>query len=83
MMRQIQYAKGKSMNSTRLVKHIKKRQRKDAQIRAEVESIPSPERSSEAVRSWVVDFRQQRRDEALPGFDSLFKDTLPQSEHSD
>ncbi|HZE72108.1 MAG TPA: hypothetical protein VE135_21575 [Pyrinomonadaceae bacterium] len=71
------------MNTTRLVKHIKKRQRKDAEIQAAVEATAGPDRSSEAVRSWVVDFQQQRRDEALPGFDSLFKDTLPQSGHSD
>jgi len=33
-------------------------------------------RSSQGIRSWVVEFKKTRRGESLIAFDSLFKDTL-------
>lgn len=34
---------------------------------------------STTVRSWVADFQERDREEALPAFDSLFKNPLPES----
>ena len=65
------------MRSVKLIKHG---ERKDAEIESNVESAAGPNRWSSAVRSWVVEFQQDRQDESLPAFDSLFKDALPQSE---
>jgi hypothetical protein len=61
------------MNTKPPVKIIKKEKREAPEVRAEVESAVDPNRWSTAVRSWVSDFQQNRRDESLPAFDSLFK----------
>ena len=66
------------MNQKPPVKLIKKEDRKDPEIQTEVESAAGPNRWSNAVRSWVVEFQERDRDESLPAFDSLFKDALLQ-----
>lgn len=65
------------MNPKPLVKLIKNRKRKASELHAEVESTDGPNRWSIAVRSWVVEFQQNRRDESLRALDCLFKDALP------
>jgi len=60
------------MNTKPLVRLIKKVERKDAKIRAEIKSAAKPNRWPTTVRSWVIEF-QQRRGESPPAFDSLFK----------
>jgi hypothetical protein len=62
------------------VKLIKKRERRLLQARARVKSAVGPNRWTTAVRSWVVEFQNRDRDETLPAFDSLFKET--QSENN-
>jgi hypothetical protein len=53
----------------RLVKHGKHK---------ELKAGPKPpdclNRCSATVRSWIVEFQQQRPDKSLQAFDSLFKD---------
>jgi hypothetical protein len=66
------------MNQKPPVKLIKKEDRKDLEIQTGVESAAGPNRWSNAVRSWVVEFQERDRDELLPAFDSLFKDALLQ-----
>lgn len=58
-----------------LVKVIKKEQSEATALRAEVESAEEPNKWAKEVRSWVGEFRNNRRVENLPAFDSLFKDT--------
>jgi hypothetical protein len=65
------------MKSKPPVKVIKKEDR-NLEIQTEVESAPGPNRWSNAVRSWVVEFQERDRSELLPAFDSLFKDALLQ-----
>jgi hypothetical protein len=60
------------MNTEPAVKLIKKEARKRPEPHAEIE-FAGPNRWSTAVRSWVNEFQQHRRDESLPAFDSLFK----------
>ena len=67
------------MNPKRAVKVIKNGERKDPDIQAEVESAAGPDRWSNAVQSWVVEFQERdRSSESTPAFDSLFKDALPE-----
>ena len=67
------------MNPKRAVKVIKNGERKDPDIQAEVESAAGPDRWSNAVQSWVVEFQERDRGgESTPAFDSLFKDALPE-----
>jgi hypothetical protein len=61
------------MNTKSPVKLIKKEKREAPEVQAEVEFADDPNRWSTAVRSWVSEFQQHRRDESLPAFDSLFK----------
>ena len=61
---------------THSVKLIKKAERETPMAPAETEFV-DPNRWSKTVRSWVNEFQQDRRDESLPAFDSLFKDELP------
>ena len=63
----------------RTVKVIKSEEREDTVIQSESESTDNPDRWSTEVRSWVVEFKQNRRVESLPAFESLFKDTQPDS----
>lgn len=71
------------MNPTRVVKLIKKPERKEPESEAEVESPEDPNKWSTEVRSWVAELRQDRRVESLPAFDSLFKDDPPESGQTD
>jgi hypothetical protein len=64
------------MNRTRPVKIIKEQERNAPEPHPEDDSAPDPNRWSAAVGSWVEEFQQQRHIELLPGFDSLFKDSL-------
>ena len=64
------------MNTKLSVRLIKKKDRKGPGPQAEVESAVDPNRWSTAVRSWVIEFQQDRRGESLPAFDSLFKVAL-------
>ena len=64
------------MNKTRSVKIIKEQERKVPEITQTDDSAADPDRWSTAVSSWVMEFKQQRHIELLPGFDSLFKDSL-------
>jgi hypothetical protein len=68
------------MKTARLVRLIKKANRKDRRHPIAGKSTPSRNRWSTAVRSWVVDFKDRDRSETLPAFDSLFKDALPSSD---
>jgi hypothetical protein len=71
------------MNTEPSVKVIKNGKRRLPEIQIEPESAAGPDRWSTAVRSWVVQFQQNRRGESLPAFDSLFKDALPPPERAD
>jgi hypothetical protein len=53
----------------------KRRERALLRARARVKSAGGPNRWTAAVRSWVADFQNRDRDESLPAFDSLFKET--------
>jgi hypothetical protein len=70
------------MNTMRSVKLIKRHERVPRRG-ATVKLAASPNRWSTAVRSWVVEFQDRDRSEALPTFDSLFNDTLLQPERAD
>lgn len=61
------------MSTKSPVKLIKKEKPEDREVQTEVEFADNPNRWSKAVRSWVTEFRQDRREETLPAFDSLFK----------
>jgi len=71
------------MNTTRPVKLIKNEERKEPEAQAEVELAADPNKWSTEIRSWVVEFQQQRTVESLPAFESLFKDALPEPEGAD
>ena len=62
------------MNNKPTVKVIKNGKAKAPAIPADVESTPSTNRWSRAVRSWVAEFLDHDRSERLPDFESLFKD---------
>jgi len=64
------------MNKTRAVKIIKEQERNVPELTQTDDSAADPDRWSTAVSSWVLEFKQQRHIELLPGFDSLFKDSL-------
>jgi hypothetical protein len=61
------------MDTKPAVKLIKNQERKGPDIQAKGEVAVDPNRWSTAVRSWVVEFQQNRRSESLPAFDNLFK----------
>lgn len=71
---------GDSMNTARLVRLIKKANRKDRRMPSTVKSIPNRNRWSTAVRSWIVEFKDRDRTESTPAFDSLFNDASPPSD---
>ena len=56
------------------VKLIKKEDRNGPQLPVEPEASVDPREWSTAVKSWVKDFKQDRRNESLEAFDSLFDD---------
>jgi hypothetical protein len=64
------------MSTKRAVKIIKEQERRVPEITSKDNSAEDPKGWSTAVGSWVVEFKQQRHIELLPGFDSLFKDAL-------
>ena len=64
------------MNKTRSVRIIKEQERSVPEVRSTADSADDPKGWSKAVGTWVVEFKQQRHIELLPGFDSLFKDAL-------
>jgi hypothetical protein len=72
-----------NMENTLRIKHIKKENRKDLEIRPEVEPPAGPDKWSTEVRSWVAESQQRDRTELLPAFDSLFSDVLPQPGQAD
>lgn len=59
------------------VKLIKKEDRNGPASPVEAEVIPDPKEWSTAVKSWVKEFQQDRRDESFEAFDSLFSDSMP------
>jgi hypothetical protein len=61
------------MKRKTLPKLVKKAERRALKLRATKKPPTDPIRWSTAVRSWVVEFQNQDRDESLRTFDSLFK----------
>jgi len=59
------------------VKLIKKEDRNAPASPVAAEAIPDPREWSTAVKSWVKEFQQDRRDESSEAFDSLFSDSMP------
>ena len=62
------------MSTQRAIKIIKEQERNVPEVTPTDDPAEDPKGWSTAVGSWVVEFKQQRRVESLPGFDSLFKD---------
>jgi len=67
----------------RAIKVIKNAERKVPETRSRIGAAAKPDRSSQWVRSWVVEFKKTRRGESLIAFDSLFKDALLPSGQAD
>lgn len=65
------------MSTKRSIRLIKKEQRRGPETQTGLGSATGPNKWSGSVRSWVIEFKQHRRSELLPSFDSLFKDALP------
>src|SRR5690242_11896335 len=63
-------------NTMRAIKLIKHAERKVSDTRSRIKAATRRDRSSQGVRSWVVEFKKSRRGESLIAFDSLFKDAL-------
>jgi len=61
------------MNTKPIVRLVKKEEHKDPEPETEVQFAVDPGRWSKAVRSWVTEFQQHRRDESVPAFDGLFR----------
>jgi hypothetical protein len=59
------------------VKVIKKEDRNGPVAPVEAEAGADPKEWSTAVKSWVKEFQQDRREELLEPFDSLFSDVKP------
>lgn len=59
------------------VKLIKKEDRDSPASPIEAEVIADPKEWSTAVKSWVKEFQDDRRDGSLEAFDSLFSDSKP------
>ena len=64
------------MKITRAIRLVKNAKRSDPRIRTSAE-VAGPKKWSKAVRIWVNAFQARDRDDALPSFDSLFKDGSP------
>jgi len=60
----------------RAIKLIKNADRKVPETRSGIRAAARPNRSSQGVRSWIVEFKKTRRGESLIAFDSLFKEAL-------
>jgi len=65
---------GDGMNRARLVRLVKKVNRKDRRMSIAVKPTSNRNRWSTAVRSWIVEYKDRDRTESLPAFDSLFSD---------
>ena len=63
------------MNTKPGIRLIKNGEPKAGETPTEAEPAIDPNQWSTAVRSWVVEFQQNRQTESLPAFDSLFKDS--------
>ncbi len=59
------------------VKVIKKEDRNGPASPVEEETPADPKEWSTAVKSWVKEFQQDRRDESTEAFDNLFNDSKP------
>jgi len=60
----------------RAIKLIKHAERKVPDTPSRIKAATGQDRSSQGIRSWVVEFKKTRRGESLIAFDSLFKHTL-------
>lgn len=60
-------------NTMRAIKLIKNAERKVSETRSRIKAAASRDRSSQGVRSWVVEFKKTRRGESLIAFDSFSK----------
>src|SRR6185369_14555960 len=63
-------------NTMRAIKLIKHAERKVPDTPSRIKAATRRDRSSQGIRSWVVEFKKTRRGESLIAFDSLFKDAL-------
>lgn len=59
------------------VKLIKKEDRDGPASPIEADVIADPKEWSTAVKSWVKEFQEDRRDASVEAFDSLFSDSKP------
>ena len=59
------------------VKVIKKEDRQGSPPPLEAEATPDPKEWSTAVKSWVKEFQEDRREVSTEAFDSLFSDSKP------
>jgi hypothetical protein len=67
----------------RAIKLIKNAERKIPETRSMIKSAARQNRLPKGVRSWVIEFKTNRRGESRIAFDNLFKDVLSQSGQSD
>jgi len=59
------------------VKLIKKEDRNGPEPPVEPDASANPREWSTAVKSWVREFKQDRHEESLEAFDSLFDNSAP------
>lgn len=59
------------------VKLIKKQDRNDPAAPVEAEASVDPKEWSTAVKSWVKEFQDDRREGSLDAFDSVFGESTP------
>jgi hypothetical protein len=64
----------------RAIKLIKHAERNASDTQSRIKAATRRDRSSQGVRSWVVEFKKTRQGESLIAFDSLFKDALVPSD---
>ena len=57
------------------VKHIKKEDLKHSSSQVKARATADPSDWSTAVKSWIKEFQEERREEATGTFDSLFTDS--------
>jgi hypothetical protein len=67
-------------NTMRAIKLIKHAERNASDTQSRIKAATRRDRSSQGVRSWVVEFKKTRQGESLIAFDSLFKDALVPSD---
>lgn len=59
------------------IKLIKKAERDSPVVPAKPEETVNPKEWSSAVKSWVREFQEDRKDAPTPAFDTLFDDGAP------